>query len=165
MLSAIKDDKIMPESGEDRGAIPKYSELTPKQAKFAELLADGESQADAYREAYNTKAKKSTIYVNSSKLANNPKIKQRVEQLQSLDDDVVVAQEKLNQQWVLDKLREEANNKKNSAATRVRALELLGKKMGMFEDNTVVIKDRSSKEIEDEILNKLSTLFGAGAEA
>lgn len=31
--------------------------LTPKQEKFAQLVADGMSQSDAYREAYNSKAK------------------------------------------------------------------------------------------------------------
>jgi len=55
--------------------------LTPKQEKFAQLVADGRTQADAYRIAYNcTKINESQI-VNASKLMSNANISQRVREL------------------------------------------------------------------------------------
>lgn len=56
--------------------------LTAQQEKFALGVFGGKSQADAYREAY--KAGKMTakqIHEEASKLANNPKVAQRVEEL------------------------------------------------------------------------------------
>ena len=45
------------------------SGLTSKQEAFAQAVADGMSQADAYRAAYNTeKFKPEALWVNASKL-------------------------------------------------------------------------------------------------
>ena len=44
--------------------------LTPKQERFAQLVAEGKTQADAYRGAFNTKptTKPETIIANASRL-------------------------------------------------------------------------------------------------
>lgn len=54
--------------------------LTVKQDKFAQLVAEGKTYAEAYREAYNVgkKTAKNTIWVESSKLMDNPKVAHRV---------------------------------------------------------------------------------------
>lgn len=59
------------------------SELTPKQEKFAQCVASGMSQADAYRNSFTVgeKTKDSSVHVSASKLMNDPKIWQRVEEL------------------------------------------------------------------------------------
>lgn len=50
-------------------------ELTIKQEQFAQLVATGKTYSDAYREAYNcAKMSKNAIYVESSRLMDNPKI-------------------------------------------------------------------------------------------
>lgn len=59
------------------------SKLTPKQEKFAQCVADGMSQADAYRVAFNvrdgTKAK--TCHDNAHKLMTDTAISQRIAEL------------------------------------------------------------------------------------
>lgn len=57
--------------------------LTEKQELFAQNLASGMSNADAYRKAYNPKptTKVNTIYTTSCILAAKPKIAKRVEEI------------------------------------------------------------------------------------
>ena len=67
-------------------------ELTPKQEKFAQYIADGMSQADAYRTAYDVSAstKASTVQVNASKLMSDTNISLRVEELRKQLSDISV---------------------------------------------------------------------------
>ena len=59
-------------------------ELTDKQEKFAQAVAAGKTYADAYREAYpvSEKWKDESIWCESSKLMADPKVLQRVKQIQ-----------------------------------------------------------------------------------
>ena len=58
--------------------------LTDKQEKFAQAIADGKTQADAYRCAYNTsKFKPEAIYVNASKVASDTKVALRIDALKA----------------------------------------------------------------------------------
>ena len=58
------------------------SDLTPKQEAFANAVASGMTQADAYRAAYNAgKMKPATIQRNASALMSNSKIATRVSDL------------------------------------------------------------------------------------
>jgi hypothetical protein len=53
--------------------------ITPKQEKFAQSIADGMSQADAYRTAFNcAKSKPQTVVENASRLMANSNISARV---------------------------------------------------------------------------------------
>lgn len=57
--------------------------LTAKQEAFAQGIANGLGQADAYRAAYNaSKMKDNSIYPETTKLMDNPKISQRIAELQ-----------------------------------------------------------------------------------
>jgi len=58
--------------------------LTAKQNRFAELVALGKTQSDAYREAYpNSKNyKDKTVWVKASALMKNGKVKARLKTLQ-----------------------------------------------------------------------------------
>jgi len=56
--------------------------LTAKQDKFARLVAEGKTQADAYREAYNaSKMKAETIQNSAYKLMKNDEITARINEL------------------------------------------------------------------------------------
>jgi hypothetical protein len=58
--------------------------LTAKQEAFAQGIADGLGQADAYRMAYDSKtASEGSIYVQSSNLMKNSKVALRVAELKS----------------------------------------------------------------------------------
>ena len=56
--------------------------LTFKQEAFAQAIADGMTQADAYRTAYDAESMSdNAIYVEASKLIDNPNVTQRVKEL------------------------------------------------------------------------------------
>lgn len=58
--------------------------LTPKQEKFAQEVAGGKSQAEAYRAAFNcAKSKPETVIQSASRLMADPNISARVEQLKA----------------------------------------------------------------------------------
>ena len=58
--------------------------LTAKQEAFAQNVASGMTQADAYRTAYNAvNMKQDSVHVNASKLMASAKITQRVAELRS----------------------------------------------------------------------------------
>ena len=58
--------------------------LTSKQEAFAQAVAGGSSQADAYRSAYQAeKMKPEVLYVTASQLASDPKVSIRVTELKT----------------------------------------------------------------------------------
>jgi hypothetical protein len=59
--------------------------LTDKQEKFAQHVAEGKSQHEAYKLSYNCKTvSKKSIDETASKLMANPKVRSRVEQLRRI---------------------------------------------------------------------------------
>ena len=60
------------------------NKLTAQQEKFAQAIASGMNQSDAYRAAYNaSKTKPNVIHVKASQLAADGKVLIRLKQLQS----------------------------------------------------------------------------------
>lgn len=56
--------------------------LTPKQEKFAQEVASGKSQADAYRAAFDCKrSKPETVQANASRLMADSRVSARVKEL------------------------------------------------------------------------------------
>ena len=73
----------------------------------------------------------------ASDLANNPKVKQRIRELAARVTNKAVERAALTKEWVLEGLRsnaEEALKVKGGSAVANRALELLGKELGMFKE-------------------------------
>lgn len=61
----------------------KPPKLTPQREHFARLVVRGYTQAEAYRRSFNTRpgSAPSTAWVEGSKLANNPQVRQRIDEL------------------------------------------------------------------------------------
>ena len=57
------------------------NELTAKEERFAQLAVDLGNQSEAYRQAYNSKAKQASVAVEASKLANKPNVSLRISEL------------------------------------------------------------------------------------
>ena len=141
-----------------RSPMPNSTTISPKQSAFAGFVAKGHSYAEAYRKAYNAdKMSKQVVWNNSSKLAKNPKVKEAIEALKSDNKVAREAHERLGMDWVVQKLQEEAVEEGNSPANRIRALELLGKAGGLFDESThVTFENRSSEDLEKELMEKLA---------
>ncbi|MCR4333368.1 MAG: hypothetical protein NUV34_11790 [Sulfuricaulis sp.] len=157
--------------------------LTYQQESFAQLVASGRSQADAYRAAYPRSQEWTldALYAQSSALAADSKVSVRIKTLraviaqQAIDDAVV------NKSWVLKRLKTVAErclqsapvlDKKgypvltevedgevvpafdfNSAGAN-RALELLGKEQGMFVDRKEIGEPGAFDKLDDDELTR-----------
>lgn len=64
---------------------PTMNKLTSQQEKFAQQVAAGLSQSDAYRFSYPASKKRAdaTVWVDASKLAANPKVSLRIKELKT----------------------------------------------------------------------------------
>jgi len=139
--------------------------ITPKQTAFASFVASGDNNTEAYRKAYDTSKMSEQVIRNSAfKLSKNEKVRVSIKSLKEDTQKERQARQKLNGDWIIEQLQDEASNDKNPAASRIRALELLGKKMGFFEDSTLVtVKNQSPEEIEKELMEKLGAILSIEA--
>lgn len=133
--------------------------LTAKQEAFARRLAAGETQADAYRHAYSSEGMAPpAVWSEASRLAANPKVAARVLSLMAELEEMRRMAALDREEAILKRLEHEATTARTDGA-RVRALELLGKHLGMFMDRVVIeAPQRTEEEIEGAILARLTRL-------
>ena len=137
--------------------------LTAKQEGFAQKVAKGAVLSDAYRECYSADTMKdSTVWTEACKLAQHPKVSKRIKELQAQIEQDHRTREHRLREHVLKRLQEEADGADN-ASSRIRALELVGKTIGMFTDRIEQADEtqRTASEIEKELEAKLARLLGA----
>ena len=143
--------------------VGKDQSLTGKQEAFAKLVAGGAVLSDAYRECYAADTMKdSTVWSEACRLAQNPKVSARIKDIQADMEADRRTIERRREEWVLKRLSEEADQADN-ASSRIRALELVGKTVGMFTDRIEQAEtaDRSASEIEKELRQRLDRLIGS----
>tara|TARA_Y100000385_G_scaffold241997_1_gene258751 strand:+ start:1828 stop:2289 length:462 start_codon:yes stop_codon:yes gene_type:complete len=143
--------------------VGKEQPLTGKQEAFAKLVAGGAVLSDAYRECYSADTMKdSTVWSEACRLAQNPKVSARIKDIQADMEADRRTIERRREEWVLKRLSEEADQADN-ASSRIRALELVGKTVGMFTDRIeqAETSERSASEIEKELKARLDRLIGS----
>ena len=107
--------------------------LTSRQASFVEELLTGASQTTAYKSNYSTmNMSPKTIWEASSRLSKHPKVVARLDELRAEKE----AEERMLRlsygDFVINELQKLALNAKSDRA-RIKALELLGKTVGLFQ--------------------------------
>ena len=139
--------------------------LTPKQERFAQLVAGGSSQADAYREAFNSKGKDSTVHSEGSRLMKDPKVSTRVDQLIALKERAIQRKAVSDRELVVGKLRHwvtdgiDPTTGDEPTNAQLAAAQLLGRTVALFSDKQVVEKvERSPEEIAAEIEKRLASV-------
>ena len=142
------------------------NQLTPKQAHFARCVAQGMTQADAYREAYDPKqSTAATIHTLASRVMGRVEVRSRVEALIKARERAVVASALTDRDKVLSRLRAWLEGTEEADSNRLRAAELLGKASGLFTtDISVTTKERDSSAVAAEIEARLGALLGATAD-
>ena len=146
--------------------MAKGQPLTPKQSAFAGFVAQGTNYTESYRKAYNAKNMTAgSIHKEAHKLIKNERVSAHIKDLKAQKNSAIKSHQKVHKSWVLERLQEEALDLENPASTRVRALELLGKSSGLFDDSTTVtIESRTPEQIERELESKLAALFGTNSQ-
>ena len=132
--------------------------ITSKQVKFAESISEGNTFASAYRASYDTQnMSQKTVWEESSRLRRHPKVAARIIELEA---------EKAHRQRIQALSREERILKELEAvafgegpiSAKLKAIELLGKNLGLFKPKEVPKVERSQEEIEKDLIRTLSDL-------
>ena len=140
------------------------SGLTAKQEQFAQGLFNGLSNADAYRQAYDTSGMKpGTIHNEACKLAAHPNVSVRVDQLirekQARNSMFTDKQREKHSDRIWRRLWELCDAPETPPAVKASLLSLGAKAAGMLTEQVrmeTVTSD--SKSIEAEILERLQRL-------
>ena len=156
ILRLIEGGKQRPKAKVISGASGKAaSGLTVKQEAFAEALANGATNSEAYRAAYNTDGMaQTTIHQEGCKLAQHPKVAERVEELlrakQAQKQLVAARAEDRIWKQVWSVLEADAT----PAAVKVSAAALAAKLAGMVTDK-VQVETGTVADIERELAERL----------
>jgi phage terminase small subunit len=141
--------------------IPKNS-LTAKQRKFAEhLVLDEMTASDAYRSAYNTKGKPSTVNPEASRMMTSPKIAATIEAMERAKELASYHSSETLRSLVISTLTEVATSETAKDATRVAAVKVLGTVVGVdaFRETKRVEHVQNSGELRDQIMAQLKTMM------
>jgi len=145
--------------------VKKEIELTIKQRQFVDEIIKGKlgSYKEAYAKVYDvtlTKAGKipKWVEVEASKLVANPKIAISIQRAIERKEQSAVASSLRTRNYVIDQLYRESKEA-DSDATRVRALELLGKSVSLFSDVVETKEARTSDEVEADIEERIEALL------
>jgi len=137
------------------------SGLTSKQRKFAEkIVIEGMNASDAYRAAYDTKAKANTINVNAHKLMHSTKVSNTIEALERAKAEAASHSAESLKALVVATLVDVATNSDRDAV-RVAAVKTLGTVVGvdMFRETKRIETVKDSDDIKQQIMNQLKTMM------
>lgn len=145
--------------------IKKEAELTIKQRQFVDEIIKGKlgSYKEAYAKVYDVTLTKQGkipkwVEVEASKLVANPKITISIQRAIERKEQSAVASSIRTRNYVIDQLYRESKEA-DSDATRVRALELLGKSVSLFSDVVETKEARTSDEVEADIEERIQALL------
>ena len=132
--------------------------LTAKQRRFCELVAAGKTQADAYREAYDSNGSSQTVRNSASLLSKKDYIQSTVNSIIKRKSDLNMARSVSSQELVTRTLRDHISGTIDLESTQVQALSILAKVSGMYTTRIEDVTERSSNDIENDLKRKLSEL-------
>jgi len=138
--------------------------LTAKQAKFAANLAEGMSQAEAYRNAYDAEnMAPETIHSHASRMAARDKVRTRVDALIGERMRLIETRGVSDRSKVISLLRQFAEDDARPDHVRLRAVELWGKTCGAFIEVIEDRRDRPAAAVAIELERRLGALLSATA--
>ena len=165
-LKLVSDNNAKKDKSKNSKVIG--SELTAKQMGFCrDIVFNDMTYIDAYRNNYNVSEniKPNTLRMLASRLRSKDNIgifiEHLFEQKQRLHrmNEVKLSESKI--ETILKKIEQMADDTNITDHVRLKALEMLGKNLGIFETNINIQdkRDRTSTEIESELLTKLNTII------
>jgi len=134
------------------------NKLTGKQRRFCELVADGKTQADAYREAYDSNGCSQTVRNSASKLMKLDYVKSTVDSIIKRKGDLNIARHVSSQELVTRTLRDHITGAIDLEPTQVQSLSILAKTSGMYTTRIEDVTERSSDDIANDLKRKLGEL-------
>ena len=160
LISPIQEHTEELQGGKKSRSAPDVATgLTDKQEAFCQAIMGGATFADGYRAAYCADGMvPNSIWNAASRLAADAKVRGRLEQLaeQKEAERRMLALSRAD--WVVEKITQQVMDPATPPAVKTRALELLGKTIGLFTDRveTKDVTERSAADIEAAIRQRLA---------
>jgi phage terminase small subunit len=126
---------------------------------FAQHIVEGRTAtAAATLAGYSEKSAR----FQGSHLATNPNIRARIEELKARTSEKTVTTSGITKAWVLSQLRENAVQgvAEGQRAPAIRALELIGKELGMFVDPKEISLGRLKEMSTEDLVRLLTEIDG-----
>jgi hypothetical protein len=148
------------EQGISRVLMTKRSALTAKQRAFAENVALGNTGADSYRLAYNSKGKPATVGNHASQLKADDRIKNEILAYQLAIESQKYQSAANIRALVVQSLVQVLIDSESSPAHRISASKVLGSisEIGMFVDRKEITHVQASDDIRQTIMQQLKTI-------
>jgi len=137
-------------------------ELTNKQKQFCTLIANGETASNAYRLAYNTKAKPHLLGNDAHKLKKKPKIVHELNRLNRMNEVKKYRSSEQIKALIVDSLIDIIEDKDNSNPNQIiNASKVLGSVVGidLFKETNKPLTIINSSDIKDELMNEIRSLI------
>lgn len=139
------------------GAPTSERQLTSKQKRFAEAVAQGETKAGAYRRAYNSTGKPITASRRGQELCKNGAIQAQIEAYRLANEAARYATPAALRALVIERLTRHALDDEIPPAQRLRALELLGKvtEVAAFTERREIVRSTDAGTARERLLASL----------
>jgi len=130
--------------------VAESKKTTTKMKLFASAVMEGLSPAEAYRKAYDcSNSTNATVIANANRLLNDSRITLLLEPVFQAKREMVINDELATRRFIMQELFEHAKNTEK-VSDKLRALEMMGKSIGMFTDTG----DRDEDDLDVEKLKK-----------
>jgi len=146
----VHKDQTSDSQGKDR-------RMTAKMHAFASNVVQGMSPNDAYRRAYDTSnMSEASTMSEANKLLKDPRITQLLDSFWTTLKENVIADHKATRRHIMSQLFDHAERENERTSDKLKALELMGRAIGMFTDkveskNEEVNVDSLKKELESSL--------------
>lgn len=152
-----KPDKT--KNGRVRGVNKGKRVVTAKMRCFASLVAQGKSPREAYRTAYNVGDRKEHLIITgANRLMRDVRIQALTEDVWSSVAENIVDDAVATRRFVMGELKKHADNAKQDSA-KLKALELMGRAVGMFTDKVESkVEEISTEKLKAELESSLHLL-------
>ena len=134
-----------------------FRSLTAKMRLFASLLAKDMTPKEAYRKAYDcSRMSEASVQACANELMRDPRISMLMESLWQDTREAVIADAVSARRMVMADLYKHAKDANAQLGNRLKALELIGRAVGMFTDKVEskveeVSVDQLKKELESSL--------------
>jgi len=136
-------------------------ELTPKQKRFAQEVAKGESKSQAYKKAYKTSMNNKAVSVDAFKLAQKPNVALEIERVKMALEAMEYRSPSHLKALVVDSLTKVLLDEDAKHSDKINASKVIGTISGvdMFKDIKEVNHTINSKVAKDEVLKEIKRLI------
>ena len=134
--------------------------MTNKMIHFVNLLVSGNDHITAYSTAYDVSGStRATIIGNANRLMRDSRISMQLESVLEATKQNVVESDASARRYVMQELFDSVNKAEISESGRLRALELIGKAVGMFTDRVEQVTETiDTNELKKELESHLHLL-------